>query len=770
MVDSPRLSCCEENLKAKNILLIKRINIDLSKQSIARAIYVLIVCFVLSIIAVGIHKKAYQAVAPPIYDPISYYSKSKIVWDAISQHQWKSAFEQLPQRPPGTVLILYPFGFVPSIQSFLFRSTFAPIAIWALALLVIIMPKIRNSKEMLVGAALTVGLLSLPIFYHFEFPTNPERAFGISIQWGLVDVLEGSIGALALGFLYSGVRKSIKSMVLIAWLLGASTFFIKPSGILVLGALFPIYLTEVFILWKQEAQNKKKIFIWHLSLFAVGIGITVSSIMLAVSSGYLSKEVIESAKIGQKVLIQISNQSLWIQMDVLWMPVIGYWWIPAIVIPLLISIVSLIYSISRLQFSVLGLKFATSLLIFSAALFWWVTMAGQEHRYLFPIIMLIMSWLIIPIIFDWMISLGNKVRYIGIVYCLVPFIVIIALLNVQQGKISFKIEKFFGYNLDVAQYLDEVKMGHFILQEARRIQRPANIYSIGKYRVGVVEMIDWVNSIEHEVEAHHFTIYRVNDWIHPGIKMKQLLSCDYFIIEKSQLEGMPSFQIDAMRWQDEESTLTRFINVSADNPNSGIRLLQRGPVLLYKVENREKFVTSCNKWVASHKWSDDFWIRNSYARGDFEIPGLKVIDSKVADDLLSKTPSLLSPVDFGHKITVRAVLRNSKETTIKNGDDLLTFLLRADQDIPPKYAIFIHLMDNDKKVIFQHDFEINPDGGAIPAGTIWKSLVTISESELSKTYSIGFGAYIPNKDGSFLRSDCRSSDWNGNRVLIKLKP
>ena len=86
-----------------------------------------------------------------------------------------------------------------------------------------------------------------------------------------------------------------------------------------------------------------------------------------------------------------------------------------------------------------------------------------------------------------------------------------------------------------------------------------------------------------------------------------------------------------------------------------------------------------------------------------------------------------------------------------------------------KYAIFIHLMDRDKKVIYQHDFQIDPLGGSIPAGTYWKSAVQIPESELSKAYYIGFGPYIPNKDGTFLQSNCNQSDWNGNRVLLPLK-
>ena len=36
-------------------------------------------------IGCGIYRKAQMAVAPPIYDPISYYIKAKVVWDALSK-------------------------------------------------------------------------------------------------------------------------------------------------------------------------------------------------------------------------------------------------------------------------------------------------------------------------------------------------------------------------------------------------------------------------------------------------------------------------------------------------------------------------------------------------------------------------------------------------------------------------------------------------------------------------------------------------------------
>jgi len=740
--------------------------------------YIIIICVFLIAIAVGVRKKAYETVAPPIYDPIGYYAKSHSVWDSINKGKLAEVFTKIPTRPPGTVLILYPNGFIPSIKSFLFRSAFAPIAIWALALIIIILPKIKNLKEMLTGLSLTLGFIALPIFYHFEIPVTPERSLESPSQWGLVDVLEGSVGALALGFLYTGVTKKNKAMIIIAWIVSAYSFFIKPSGVLVMGFLFLIYLAEVFILCKKEEQNKTIFRISHTVLFVIGIIITIAAIFLAVSSGYLSKEVIDSGKTGGKVLIQFLNQSVWNQLGVIWNPVIGYWLMPAFAGALLLSVKSIAYSFARFQFSALALRFLISCFIFVSVMYWWISMAGMLDRYIYPFIMLIISWLILPTLFEWTNTLKTPIRYFALLYYLLPAFAIITLLYLSKEIDSSRIERFLGCNLDVGQYKEEVKIGRDLLNESQQTGYTSNIYSIGANRVGVVEMIDLVNSIEHDDENQHFTIHRVNDWNHPGIKIKDLISSDYFIIEERLLNNYSS-RNDALRWQDEEALLANFISSSADKPDSGIRILKRGPVFLFTVTNKNRFMRTINEWVSSHKWSDDFWVRNSFSLGYSDPPRLQVIEPKAAAELTAKNFSLLPTISFGDKITLISLWRKSnivppsspKSNSVSTivYEETFSFLFRADQDIPPHYVIFIHLMDKNNNIIFQHDFQIDPDGILIPKGTIWTSLVPIPESELAKAYSIGFGAYIPNKNGTFLQSNCGQSDWNGNRVLLKLK-
>lgn len=747
--------------------------ITLNDRIHARLVYILVVSCALCIIVLGINKKAYQAIAPPVYDPMGYYVKSQITWEAICNRQWPKSFSQLPSRPPGIAIILYPFGFNPSIQSFLFRSAVAPIVIWALALISILLPRVKDLKGAMAGSFLTAGFLAMPIFYHFEYPSDIEKTYGISIQWGLVDVLQGSVGALALALLFTGVSKRINALVVLGWLTGAYTFFIKPSGILVQGCLLLIFIAETAILWKQGVHNKRKFILKAITMLVVGIGITTSSIWLAMSSGYLSKEVIHSAQSAAKILLQMRPQSLWPQLAIMVAPIFGYWWIFPVAGAALTSLVAFVCSICKRQFSEVGLRLAIALLISSAALYWWMVMAGQEARYLFPFIMLIMNWLIVPILFNGILKLQGITRYAAMAYCIIPVLAIITLLNIQYDKKTAKIEKFFGYNLDAGQYDAEVKLGRDLLREAKKEPSPISIYSIGSIRVGVVEMIDLMNSVENAGEPQHFKIYRVNDWAHPGIKIKQLLACNYIIVEKAELDRVTSGQSAVKRWEDESIALVSFIKSSEASPSFGIKLIQSGPVMLYKITNREKLAGSCKKWVSSIQWSDDFWVRNSYSRGDFDAPGLKVLDLKTCNELLSKHASLLPKIDFGQKITLLGIWRKSEkeksEPSSKYDDDLVEFIFRAEQDVPSGYTIFIHIMDNNKKIIFQHDFQIDPDRMVIPANTIWESSVAIPRAELVGAYSLGFGAYIPNKEGTILESKYKQSDWNGKRVLLPLK-
>jgi hypothetical protein len=144
----------------------------------------------------------------------------------------------MAQRPPGMALVLYPFGFKASVHSFLFRSVFAPILIWAIALSIPIA---------LLGSALIVGLTTMPLFYHFEVNEEFTKIYNVTNQWGLVDSLEGALAALAVSFLYFGITNRSIKWCAIGWVVCAFSFFIKPSGLLVMIALVGVVTVELVV-------------------------------------------------------------------------------------------------------------------------------------------------------------------------------------------------------------------------------------------------------------------------------------------------------------------------------------------------------------------------------------------------------------------------------------------------------------------------------------------------------------------------------------------
>ena len=88
-----------------------------------------------------------------------------------------------------------------------------------------------------------------------------------------------------------------------------------------------------------------------------------------------------------------------------------------------------------------------------------------------------------------------------------------------------------GINLSAGQYAFEVQVGQQLLSEAERLGRPVNIYSLGHMRVGVVEMIDWVQSIEKENGSREIQDQRGQlNWVDtPGLRIQEIAQSDFLL-------------------------------------------------------------------------------------------------------------------------------------------------------------------------------------------------------------------------------------------------
>ncbi|MFZ3045415.1 MAG: hypothetical protein WA151_05840, partial [Desulfatirhabdiaceae bacterium] len=143
-----------------------------------------------------------QSSQPPHYDPLTYMQKAMNFWKAMDQGKLFNPLNIEPTtRPPGTILMSYPFGFSFDYKGFHFRSVFVPILCIVLAVYMAAgMP--RTSIESWGVAEIAILFSAIPIFYNFD---NNEINIGLS-YWGLVDNFQAGIAALAV----AGFVKSLK--------------------------------------------------------------------------------------------------------------------------------------------------------------------------------------------------------------------------------------------------------------------------------------------------------------------------------------------------------------------------------------------------------------------------------------------------------------------------------------------------------------------------------------------------------------------------------
>ena len=290
--------------------------------------FLVIVGLFILIVSGGIQKRTRMAVAPPVYDPIGYYFRAQYVWSALAKWDIHGVLNgPMAVRPPGTALILYPFGFKASVQSFLFRSALAPILIWTLALSISLLPHVRSRQDALLGAAFVVGLSCMPVFYHFELNELFTKIYEVTNQWGLVDVLEGSVAALAVTSLCVGIRGRNIKWCIIGWLMGALTFFIKPSGLLVMLTLLGITAVEILIQLLEGQSNRRTVLHFAASVYVVGFLLFGMAAWLGFGSEYMSRDVIAQAVKGQEFVLSMNRgKDLLGLLALLITPVLGWWW------------------------------------------------------------------------------------------------------------------------------------------------------------------------------------------------------------------------------------------------------------------------------------------------------------------------------------------------------------------------------------------------------------------------------------------------------------
>lgn len=568
------------------------------------AIFVILGALIL-LLAMGIVSKTDRAIAPPIYDPLGYIQKAHSISQSIHEGRIVNPLDADPTfRPPGFVPFSYPFGYSSKINSYLFWTTFSPIVLWLLALWLALKRQIHASSDSWTPLSICAGLLTLPMFYHFEMSPAFET---VDLRWGMQDCLLASLAALAVSLMALSVQTRNITATVIAWLLSGYTLLVKPSGSLVMLIIAGIWFVEIFAARKSDASRKWKRSLSKYTVITGALGVVTYAIILSacMSSKYLSASNIAIASNASRILRILYSDSSSLRLGITYVgATIGWEWFVPLALLMLFGLGEAVVNVFRGSVSAANLKVFSGLIILFAACLWWVALAGMQVRYYFPFVLIVIVWLL-PEALPSLRRLPVVARVLVSAYCFAIYASLIVMLLMNHSPI--RLQQALGYNLSSGGYGNEVATAKRMIAEARATGKPMTIYSSMGWSVGVILSIDYLELI-NSGQPFAFQWIGPLDWIRePGIRFSDLTKVDYILQEKQTVSPLADSSTIGSYG---EELRAYSIWVESLGKHDGVQKEDDGRLLALRIVDRNKLEESFRHFAARFVWRDIF-VKNN---------------------------------------------------------------------------------------------------------------------------------------------------------------
>ena len=694
-----------------------------------------------------------QSVQPPLYDPLSYMEKALNFWKAVDQKKLLNPLNLEPTvRPPGTILMSYPFGFSPDFRGFHFRSVFFPILCIVLA--VYLAAGIPGTSVAGWGvAAVAILFSSIPMFYSFDCnEIRPTPYF-----WGLVDNFQAGFAAMAT----AGFIKSLKTRSLV-WLMwgafcGSFTLLIKPSGLMIMALLAATWLIVVIVEWFWARKHQQSHSDLHRYVIIGGIQILLiysAVVLLCFFSNYFSIQNFAYAKQALKIMEDVLKVSPFKILSLLFDSA----GIAFILWVLGVGIIIIHYCFNRngrhtpLSARMVGLLLSIPVIWSLGAWYWLVVQAGgNQVRYFYPFF-LMGAVCLIPVSLHVLQNCRRWIRLAELVLCFLPALNIGALLALESPSIPW--QRLTGVNISVAEDREEVSQAYAFLDDLRKGDISPHLYSfhldtlsnifitVGKYEKIIrpdlpvfipVHPIDWVNGF--------------------SVKVEQLITSDYILIRKnlarSAINLLSSRQIDTFI---AECTVFQAWLYGLDE-NSGLKTVSDGRELrLLEIVDKKAFGYALESFVAEHSWRSEFVAANS---GKYWWNAESVSD-------YTKNPEA-KEIDFEGIYALHALSLGHTDAGLKV--EVWWEELRH-KDANSQRYMFFHLVDQSGKMLRNLSLSLDKYDPPFDSRRWRYGSVTFEQPLPDKATSLAFGIFHPNND--FLMPHKGIRDWEGKRVLVSI--
>jgi hypothetical protein len=695
---------------------------------------------------------------PLVYDALSYWLKARNVWECLADGRWGEIFAAEPTtRPPGTVLVSYPFGFDESPKGFLFRSVFLGIALTFIAVAVVgrAVPSSATRSWQIVSIALF--LCALPMFYHFEWRGEKSIAF-----WGLMDGFLAGLAALsASAAMYGGIRKSWTA-TLMAALLAALCFLTKPAGILIVGTVLLAWLfvavAHGLATLRSDESGQRRLLRFLGGGVLVFVGVCVPVLLVGFRSQYFSPENIAYGDHALEMLAastfgSVTTTALRAMVypsfgvgPVAAFAALAFWGIAHVATrgkPLATSDRALAIS---------GLATASAVLCVGLW-FWLLRTRGYQIRYFYPFA-LMAAIAILPLAFLALDKASRAIRLLVLSLLLVPSINIALLLG--QTSPPLRWQRIAGVNVAVSPVHSDVLLGRQVLDAARHRRRSMTLYDMIREGEGA-GAIDGLLTLERykHPDGFNVSIKRPLDWQRTVVvRLAEIVDADFILFEKqASAERERHLQASTVETYDAEASLFSawFSTLGA---GEGVEsFADDGRLQVLRVVERSRLHSALSKLKAAKRWRPEFVGAN---------PRTWWSEQEVEAESSRTTPAA-SNIGFGGLFRVKALTVQQAAGTV----ELKVWWVHEERPPRGDWFFFAHLIDPRGAILSKVSIPVSGLSSYAAERPFRFDSLSLPVPAKVLPDRIAFGIYRAESGRADpLAADSGKRDWENRRVIV----
>ena len=730
-----------------------KLTVDQYKRALPHVLVMLWVVF----LAATIWQHALASVQPPSGDGLSYLQKAASFWAAVEQGKPFNPLNLFPSlRPPGSILMSYPFGLTVDFHGYHFRSVFLPLLCVVLAVYIAAGPaNAQRDGWSVAGIALLFS--SLPMFFWLDW--NDARR--VTNGWGMVDNFQAGIAALAGAAMVRSVYTRSQAWLFAASCLACLTFLVKQSGLMIMGVLALVWLIVLILEWRLVFRSNPGPLRTYaikgvVQLFVIYAAVLVPSIF----SGYFSRSNFAYAM-----------KALGFYRDVAPSPGLGLFhqasgeiavlWMLGVVALFIFRLPNAVDGNRLVACRALGLLVG-SVVIWLLGIWYWIVIqaGGSQIRYFHPFMLMGAICAVPAAMFAWPRS-SRWLRWPLLALCFASALNI-ALLLVAGDSPSLEWQKLSGVSVSVGHHRDEVAQANALLAEIRTGKADARVYFTPMS--SQPQTFIFVGAYEKIVKPALPAFIPVSpmDWSRGFVvRIYELLDSDYIVTRK--LEGHePEGRFAAKEFNSFRAEFNAFDGwLSTLDRRSGVEIFSESETLrVLRVIDRDALLLALHKFVSEHTWRPEFHAANRAPPPAWSGPSL----------LTAGTRTLAAQdVDFENVYMIHGLAVHEIDQGITI--DMWWEELRHEEANDKRY-FFLHLVDATGAILYSQHIALFPYNPPAPDRR-WRygSSTFVDVLPNAEITALAFGIYQPGRpDGGLMLSNGTRTDWGGKRNLVAITP